>query len=137
MRLTAPDTLRVLAAAGLVPAVIHHGVIGLALMLMVWGACMIPRDLGTAGWLDVTYCSALLFAAWAALLDWYVAIESLDLAVHVAATGLIGLLTWQLIERAAILATPRSSGRARVVAVALTAACTTALATLWEIGEWL
>lgn len=137
MPLTAPDTLRVLAAVSLFPAVIEHGVIGLALMFMVLGACMIPRALGTPAWLDVTYCSALLLAAWAALLDWYVTVPWLDLVAHVGATGLIGLLVWQLIEHTGILVVPSSLLWARVVAIVFITSCATTLAALWEIGEWL
>lgn len=137
MPLIAPDTFRVLALVSLVPAVASHGFIGLALMFMVLGACMIPRALGTPAWLDVAYCSALLLAAWAALLDWYVTVPGLDLLAHAGATGLIGLLVWQLIERTGVLATPTSLVQARLVAIVFVTSCATTLAALWEIGEWL
>ncbi|WP_204163412.1 hypothetical protein [Nocardioides gilvus] len=137
MPLTAPDTLRVLAAVTLVPAVVNHGVIGLALILLVLGGCMVPRALGTTAWLDAAFCSAALFAAWAALLDWYVSVEWLDLAVHTVFTALLGLLAWQLLLRSGVLAEPTTLLAARLGAVVFTTTMATTLAALWEIGEWL
>lgn len=137
MPLTAPDTLRVLAAVGVVPAALHHGVIGTALMLLVTGGCMVPRAMGVRAWLDVAFCGSALFAAWAALLDWYVAVDWLDLVVHGVFTGLLGLLAWELLLRSRFLAEPTTVLAARLGAVTLTTAMATTLATLWEIGEWL
>ena len=137
MPLTVPDALRVVAAVGLVPAAIHHGTIGIALMLLVTGGCMVPRAMGVSAWLDVAFCGSALFAAWAALLDWYVTIDWLDLVVHGVFTGLLGLLAWQLLLRSKVLAEPTNLLTTRVSAMVLTTAMATTLATLWEIGEWL
>lgn len=132
-----PDTLRVVALAGLFPAAVLEGVIGTALTLLVLGACMIPRALGTPPTLDALYCGVLIFAAWAALLDWYVAVSWLDLVVHALTTGLIGIIAWQVVNRGGILMSGPSPVQGRVGALVGVTACATLLAVLWEIGEWL
>lgn len=135
--MTASDVLRVAAAVSLVPAALWHGGVGFAVVFLVVGGCMVPRALGTPGWLDALFCSTAIFAAWAALLDWYVAVDWLDLAVHAVATGLIGALAWQAVDKAGLLVSCEQTGRARAAAVLVVVCTATTLATLWEIGEWL
>ncbi|WP_106849060.1 hypothetical protein [Blastococcus sp. Marseille-P5729] len=130
------DVLRVLAVIGLVPATIGDGAIGFAVMFLVVGGCMLPRALGVPPWLDALMCSSFIFAAWAALLDWYVSYEGLDLAVHAASTGLIGILASQVAQRARLLA-PSGHPRERLAVAVATVSSAGLLATVWEIGEWI
>lgn len=130
------DALRVLAVIGLVPAAVGDGAIGFAVMFLVVGGCMLPRALEVRPWLDAVMCASFIFAAWAALLDWYVRFEGLDLVVHAWATGLIGVLAWQVAQRAGLLV-PHDHPRARAAAVLATVSSAGLLAALWEIGEWI
>lgn len=137
MPLIAPDALRLAALVSVVAATVTDGVVGLALMLMVLGGCMVPRAAGFAAWFDALFCLSLIGAAWAALLDLYERIDWLDLAVHGLVTGLVGAAAALLVDRSGVL--HPAAGRRRAASalgiVATTAAI--ALAALWEIGEWL
>lgn len=137
MQPIAPDLLRALAVLGLVPAVLQHGGVGFMVMFLVVGGCVLPRALGSPAWFDTLFCATLLLAVWAALLDWYVSLPALDLAVHALTTGLVGALAWQLIDRAGLLVPHTEVVRARRAALLVTVMAATTLAVLWEIGEWL
>ena len=93
---------------------------------------MVPRAIGAPAVLDVAYCSTILFAAWAAQLDWYVAVGWLDVVVHAVATGLIAVL-----ERAGAAGLGRRRpGRPRGETALLVVGLGAVLAVLWEVGEW-
>ena len=137
MQLIASDTFRALAVIGLVPAYVDHGGVGFMVMFLVVGGCMLPRALASPPWLDGLFCATLLLAVWAALLDWYVTVPGLDLAVHALTTGLVGALAWQVIDRAGLLVDHVHVVRARRAAFLVTVTAATTLAVLWEVGEWL
>lgn len=131
------DSLRLAAAACLVPAVVLDGAIGGALMFVVLGGCMVPRFLGASATFDALYCSVLLVAAWAALLDWYVAVPWLDLVVHAMATGLVAVLAWHLLHHLGALTPGAGVGAVQVAALVGVTSIGALLAVLWEFGEWL
>ena len=139
MPLIVPDVLRAAGVVSLVAATIEGGWLGFALFFLVLGALFVPRAIGSSPWLDLAYCGTLLFGGWAAQLDWYVAIPALDLVVHATATGLIAVITWQVLVRADAL--PRHHdpriGRPALGAFVVTATSAVTLAVLWEFGEWL
>lgn len=137
MQLIASDTFRALAVLGLVPAFVDHGGVGFMVMFLVVGGCMLPRALASPLWFDGLFCATLLLAVWAALLDWYVTVPGLDLAVHALTTGLVGALAWQVIDRAGLLVDHVHVTRARRAAFLVTVMAATTLAVLWEVGEWL
>lgn len=124
------------SVVALVPAFWFHGWIGVAVAFLVVGGCFVPRALGSPDWFDALFCSTAIFAAWAALLDWYVAVSWLDLAVHALLTALVGVLAWQVVDRAGLLVDRNDTRRARVSAVLVVVTTATTLATLWEVGEW-
>lgn len=130
MPLIATDALRLLALAGVPAAAATDGAVGAALMLLVLGGCMVPRGWGLPRWLDASLCVTSIGAAWAALLDAYLAVPLLDLVVHTVLTGLIALVVAEVLLRAHVVPSPARSGR-----VAFAAAV--ALAVLWEVGEHL
>ncbi|QCX29217.1 hypothetical protein FC770_09875 [Nocardioides jishulii] len=121
----------------LVPAVALDGAIGGALMFLVLGGCMVPRLLGTSLTVDALHCTVLLVAAWAALLDWYVAVPWLDLVVHAMATGLLAVMVWHLLHDLGVLSHGTGAVAVRVEALAGITSMGALLALLWEIGEWL
>lgn len=137
MPLVAADALRALAVVGLVPAYVHHGGVGFMVMFLVVGGSVVPRALGSPPWFDTLFCATLLLAVWAALLDWYVTVPGLDLAVHAVTTGLVGALAWQVVDRAGLLVDHVHVVRARRAAFLVTVMAATTLAVLWEVGEWL
>ena len=126
------DVLRLAAAVSLVPGTLGWGFIGFALFMLVLGGSMVPRARRTPAPLDLAYCATILFGAWAAMLDWYVAVSWLDLVVHAAMTGLVGAVGYAALDRVGVFG--RDVPRAGVVVVSTTIA--TSLALLWEMGEW-
>lgn len=136
MRPTPPDLLRAVSVVALVPAFHFHGWVGFAVVFLVTGGCFLPRALGSWAWFDALFCATAIFASWAALLDWYKAISWLDLAVHAVLTGLVGVLAWQVVDRAGLLVGSGDPRRTQGAAVLVTVTSATTLATLWEIGEW-
>ena len=132
------DVVRVAALLSVVVGGLSYGVVAAAVLLLVLGGTMVPRATGAPVALDVTYGAVLVVAAWAAVLDWYVAVTWLDTVVHAAATGLIAAMThWVLVGRGAATAVDDPHLRHPRTAVAVTtAAAGTALAVVWEILEW-
>lgn len=137
MALMLTDTLRFVAAVGVVPAMVLDGAVGGALMLLVLGGCMVPRALGTTPGLDALTCTVLLVAAWAALLDFYVALPWLDLVVHALATGLVGVMAWHTLHQFDVLGAGAGPGAIQVAALISITSTGALLAVLWEIGEWI
>ncbi|PZR54391.1 hypothetical protein DNL40_04300 [Xylanimonas oleitrophica] len=140
------DVVRAVAAVSVVVGLARFGVIAGALFLLVLGGAFLARALALPTALDVGFGGTMLVAAWAAQLDWYLAISWLDLVVHAVATGLVAAVAHRLLVR--LGAAPPVEGppldappvrrerRPRLGAGVLTAAAGTALATLWELGEW-
>lgn len=131
-RLVVGDVVRGLAASSLLVAATQWGLVGAALFLLVLGGTILPRVLGAPDALDVACCSTLLFAAWAAQLDWYVAVSWLDVVVHAAATGLLAIVAWLLVARR----DPEAGMFGSLGTSVLVVGAGAALAILWELGEW-
>ncbi len=129
------DGVRAIALVSVVLAASRWGPLGSALFLLVLGGTMVPRAIGASDALDVACGCTLLVAAWAAQLDWYVAVSWLDVAVHTAATGLLavvgwrGLLRWRHLQHAPATPDPWVAGVA-IVGIGAT------LSVLWELAEW-
>lgn len=137
MPLIGADVLRLVALGGVAVATVTDGVVGLALMMLVLGGCMVPRAWVLPAWFDVLFCTATIAAGWAALLDLYERIDWLDLVVHGLVTGLVGALAALVVHRLPVLSGQLSPG-ARALALGAVAVTTAvALAGLWEVGEWL
>jgi hypothetical protein len=131
------DLLRCAALVSVVLGALGHGVVGMALMLLVFGATMIPRGAGLGTLLDLAFCGALLVAAWAALLDLYERWSRLDLWAHFVVTALLALVATMLVQKWGVLSSDLSPAMVRTALVILTFLVGTALAGLWEIGEWI
>lgn len=132
------DLLRVAAAASVVVGLLWSGGVAGALFFLVLGGTVLPRALEVPVALDVAFCAAILFAGWAAELDWYLAVGWLDVVVHAAVTGLVAALGHVALVRVGAIA-PVGAGdlpRPRLGSAVLTTALGIALATLWEFGEW-
>ena len=132
------DVVRVAALVSVAVGGLRFGVVAAAVLLLVLGGTMVPRATGAPAALDVSYGAVLVVAAWAAVLDWYVAVPWLDTVVHAAATGLIAAMAhWVLVGRGAASAVDDHHLRHPRAAVAVTTTATgTALAVVWEILEW-
>lgn len=126
------DVVRVLALASVVVGTWWSGLVATALFLLVLGGCMVPRAIGAPTALDVTFSGTLLFAAWAAQLDWYVAVGWLDVVVHAGATGLIAVMSLVALRTWGVLGPARSRSETAVLVLGLGSV----LAVLWELGEW-
>ncbi|WP_435735968.1 hypothetical protein V5D56_14310 [Cellulosimicrobium sp. PMB13] len=132
------DVVRVAALVSLVVATVTLGGIAGALFLLVLGGVAVPRALALPAPLDVAYGTSLLFAAWASQLEWYDAVDWLDLAVHLVCTGLIAAVAYLALVRWELLAGPSAAFPARASAgvVVVTTGLGAIGAILWEVGEW-
>ena len=74
----------------------------------------------------------LLLAAWAAQLEWYAAVDWLDLAVHAVATGLVAVMALLALARWRVVSEPAAAPDRIVLVTGLGATA----AVLWEVGEW-
>jgi hypothetical protein len=136
-RLVAADAVRVAALASLAVGLPAYGGVAGAVFFLVLGGTMVPRAASAPGALDATYCLTILLAAWAAVLDWYLAVPWLDVVVHAAATGLVAALVQFVLVRAGMASAAETALRfPRTAVTVLTAATGTALAVVWELGEW-
>ncbi|SDR79692.1 Glycosyl transferase family 2 [Paraoerskovia marina] len=122
------DAVRLLALISVVVAAVRWDGIAVALFALVLGAVMVPRAVGAGTAFDVAWCTSLLFAGWAAQLEWYRAVPWLDLAVHLVCTGLVAAMAYRLLARA-------DGPRSRVGALVVTTALGALAAVLWELGE--
>lgn len=135
----AADVLRVAALASLGWAVLRSEWVNAALFALVVGGLVLPRLLATRPALDLVSGAVVLFAAWSAVLDLYVAYGWLDVAVHAVACGLVTVTVLRLLVTVSVLppADPPAVLRPRTGAVVTTLALGLALGVLWEAGEWL
>jgi hypothetical protein len=132
------DALRLVALASVVVGLVWYGGVAGALFFLVLGGTMLARALLLPTALDLSFCATILVAAWAAELDWYLAVSWLDVVVHAAATGLVAAIAHLALVRAGAVP-PVDAGslrHPRLGAGAVTAALGIALATLWEFGEY-
>ncbi|MCK0116461.1 hypothetical protein BCE75_103276 [Isoptericola sp. CG 20/1183] len=127
------DLLRVAALVSVVLAGILFGGTATALFLFVLGGTMLPRAIGTPAALDISYCAALLAAAWCAQLEVYQRVDWLDLVVHAATTGAIAAVAHQAFARAGLIAPAR---RARASAALQIVGLGSVVAVVWELLEW-
>ncbi|WP_421733724.1 hypothetical protein [Cellulomonas sp.] len=128
----AGDVVRVLAMASVVVGTWRAGLVACALFLLVLGGTLVPRAIGAPAGLDVAFCVTLLFAAWAAQLEWYAAVDWLDLAVHAVATGLVAVMALLALVRWRVVSEPAEAPDRIVLVTGLGAVA----AVLWEVGEW-
>jgi hypothetical protein len=132
------DALRLAALVSVVVGLAAYGAVAGALFFLVLSGTMVPRALRAPAVLDVAYCATLLLAAWAAELDWYVAVGWLDVVVHAAATGLVAAVAHLALVRLGAVAgvDDHRLTRPRLGGALVTAAVGVTLAVVWELGEW-
>lgn len=134
---TGADLMRVAGVASLAWALLEREWVNAALFWLVVGGLVLPRILETRAALDLANGVVLVFAAWSAVLDLYVAYAWLDVVVHAVACGLVTATVHRLLVVWSVLPRPgdRTLRRAGVVVTALSLGVL--LGVLWEVGEWL
>jgi glycosyltransferase involved in cell wall biosynthesis len=132
------DLVRLAGAASLAAAVVQGAWVNAALFALVLLGLVLPRVMSARPLADLAYGVVLLFAAWSAVLDLYVAYPWLDVVVHALACGLTAALAYRLLASCGVLPAADSDlvRRPGVALVLVTAALGCALGVLWEIGEW-
>lgn len=122
------------AVAGVLSFVLAFwwGAVVVAVFALVLLGLAVPRVARLPGALQAASGASLVLGAWAATLDWYVAVPWLDVAVHALANGLLAGVAVLAMVRAGLL--PADLPPASVVL--LTTAAGALLAVLWEAGEW-
>lgn len=124
------DAAALAGVASFVAAFWRDGVV-VALFALVLLGLTVPRVAQLPGSLQAVSGVTLLVAAWAAVLDWYVTVPGLDLAVHAVANGLLAVMGVLALQRARVL--PTLPGLATVIVITALGAL---LAVIWEAGEW-
>jgi hypothetical protein len=137
-RFAAGDVIRFAVLLSVVVGAGGFGFVGFALFALVLGGSVVPRALAAPAALDVSFTTTLLVAAWAAELDWYVAVGWLDIVVHAAATGLVAAVAHLALVRLGAATGPdeRRVRRPRLGVAVVTTALGVSLATVWEFLEW-
>jgi hypothetical protein len=132
------DLVRLAALFSVPLGLLAYGAVAGALFALVLGGTVIPRALAAPAVLDASYCLVILFAGWAAELDWYLRVGWLDVVVHAAATGLVAAGVHLFLVRTGALPAidDATLSHPRVGAAVTTTAVGVALAVLWEFGEW-
>jgi hypothetical protein len=132
------DVVRLAGLASLGWVLVEGEWVNAALFALVLLGLVLPRLLRAAPGIDVVYGMVLLFAAWSAVLDWYVAFAWLDVVVHALTGGLTAAFAFRVLVRCGVVPDPARPvvRRAAVGAVVTTAAVGTTLGLLWELGEW-
>ncbi|MCK0113085.1 hypothetical protein MWU75_13120 [Ornithinimicrobium sp. F0845] len=128
----ATDALAVGGVASIVAA-FWWDAVAVALFALVLLGLTVPRVARLPGPLQVATGATILLGAWAAVLDWYVALPHLDLVVHALANGLLAAAAVLAMPRVGMLP-PRLPASGLVV---LTTGLGALLGVLWEAGEWL
>lgn len=122
------------AVAGLVSfvAAFWFDAVVVALFALVLLGITVPRVARLPGPLQVATGVTILIGAWAATLDWYVAVSWLDLVIHTVMNALLAVVGVLVMRRLGWL--PRRLHP--VGTVVLAAGLGAVLAVLWEVGEW-
>ncbi len=132
------DLVRGAGVVSFVIAATSMGWVATALFALVLLGLTLLRLSGVSAALDLATSVLLVVAAWCSLLDLYLRYPWLDVAVHLAATGLVAAALHGALVRlglvppvdAAVLRRPRAG------AVLVTVALGLGLGVLWEAGEW-
>lgn len=106
--------------------------IAVALMALVLLGLTVARVTALPALLQILTGILLIVAAWASLLDWYVAYEWLDIVIHFAANGLLAVVVIVFMRQFGAL--PKKIPPVGIIVV--TTALGALLAVLWEAGEW-
>lgn len=131
----ATDAVGVLGLANLAAAV-FLGPVAAALFALVLFGLALQRVAGLPGALQAPTGLVLLLGAWAATLDWYVAVTWLDLAVHAVGNGLLAVVVVLIMVRTGLLPAPSGAPAQQAGLVVLTLCVGVTLGLLWELGEW-
>lgn len=108
------------------------GPVEVALFALVLLGLTVPRVAQLPGVLQGVSGPTIVFAAWAATLDWYLTVPHLDLLVHACANSLLAAALVLLAVRLGAL--PPQLPRSGAVIVMTGAGAF--LGVLWEAGEW-
>lgn len=121
-----------LAGVGSFAAAFWWDGVVVALFALVLLGLTVARLVQLPGALQAATGATLVLSAWAATLDWFVAVPGLDMVAHLAANGLLAVLLMVVLRRTGMV--PRDLPAVGVIVV--TASLGALLAVVWEAGEW-
>lgn len=134
-RTTAPVFLVTSAVSALsIVLAIPAGPVAVAVLALVAFAGLLLWLIDATPGLASATLGVLLVAAWASVADLYVQVWWLDIAIHLAATGVLAAAATQALRRHKLVVTP---ARHRMLLVIVCAAAVgLSLSVVWEIAEW-
>ncbi|MGW9627445.1 DUF2238 domain-containing protein [Microbacterium sp. NPDC055521] len=130
------DALRLVGILGVIAAAIRLEPTDAGIAALALPALVLPRMLGMRAWFDTTAGATVLAAAWSNVFELYAAISWWDLAIHFACTGVLAIITAEVLTRAGVVditASATSRSRTPLVLMPLIAL---ALSAVWEMIEW-
>lgn len=127
----ASDAVAIGGVVSFVAAFWFDGVVVALFALCLLGLTL-PRVARLPGALQAVTGVTILIGAWAATLDWYVAISWLDLVIHSVMNGLLAVVAILVMRRVGFL----PSRIHPVGTVTIATGVGALLAVLWEVGEW-
>lgn len=130
------DALRVLAAVGIVVAVVGWGPVEGATVAFAAGGMLLPRLLAVRPSVDIAFGIALSIAAWSSVLEIYTTTRWWDLPVHFVTNGLCAALCYVLLVRASVLPTAAKYPLPALSVITITLALGLSLGVVWEVLEW-
>ena len=131
----ATDAAILLGVASFVAAFWFDHVV-VALFALVLLGLTVPRVAGLHGGVQAAAGLTFLVSAWAATLDWYEQVASLDLLAHALGNGLLAVVLVTGLVRLRMVPMPGPGLAAGAGVVVVTVAVGFAVGVLWEVGEW-
>lgn len=131
------DALRAIVLLSGVVVLLFLGSGAIAFFL-VFVILLIPRWAKIAAPFDAAACLTMLIACWARQQHWYASVPWADEAVHFVTPASVAVATYLVIAKLELLPGPRETlSGAKTVSLAFLVTCLgLAIATVWELFEW-
>ncbi len=133
------DLLRVAALVSVLAALVWYpmeAVIRFGLVLLV---LLVPRLVRVPRPFDAAFGATLLLAAWAGVAGWYTTVVWMDEAVHLVTPGATAAMCYLILASMDLLPDPQDPPirHHRSSVTILTVSLGLAVASLWELYEWI
>lgn len=133
---TIADFLRVLSLVGIALAWVLHSWSAALVFVVVAVVLMVPRIVALPRPVDLAVGVTWLLAGWANVAGWYLAVNWIDIPIHIVTPGATAAAIYLLLVRVSLVPPLQERQVGNPALVVLTFALGAALAVLWEFYEW-